>query len=240
MANDLSWLANLPGQIIKDSNASGNQGQMSTGSNYASASDPDFIKQLTQIRQHDPNASISYDKEGLQGAGSYSVSFDQGKMPQVPKSSDGQLWARPDDFKGQFQRQMDTGGGSPAIHHSVIDSSKDVSSPYGTLTPGSNVTTQEVPTKPGFLNTYGPMMVALAAGGIPALFSGAGLAEAGAGLGGDLAASAGSDIGSSVVGNLASKAVQGAPSTIGSNNPLQSLEGKIPGWMFTMLKGSGS
>jgi hypothetical protein len=237
--NDLSWLANLPGQLVKDSAASGNSGQMNAGSNYTSATDPDFVRQLTQIRQYDPNASVVYapPTEG-NSSGTYSVSFDQGKMPQVPKAPDNQLWARPADFGGSLQRQMDTGGGSDAIAHSVIDPSKNVSSAYGTLTPGSNVTTTKVPTKPGLLDTIGPLAVGLAAGGLPSLFGG--LPGAGAGIGGELAASAASDVGSSSLGTALTKGSMSIPQTAASNNPLQSLEGKIPSWLFTLLKSQGS
>lgn len=200
---DLGWLANLPGQAVQNPNASGNSGQMNAGSNYASATDPDLLRQLAQIRQSDPNASLVYapPQEGQSG-GTYSISFDQGKMPAVPHAADGQLWARhPEDYAASLQRQMDPGDGSPAIQHSVIDPSKNIESPYGTLTPGSNVSTRYLPTKLGALDTYGPMVVSAATLGAGAAFGG--LAGAGAGAGGELGASAGVDVGSSLAGTVA-------------------------------------
>jgi hypothetical protein len=238
LPNDLSWLANLPGQSIVNPNATGNTGQTLSGRTAASSTDDELLSQLSKIKQYDPNASIVPTGEDNKF---FDVSYDQSKLPAMPKSPDGQLWARPTDFASQFQKQMDTGGGSPAIYHSVIDPSKNIDSPYGTLTPGSNVTTKHVATKPGLLDTLGPMAVGLAAGGLPSLFSG--LTEAGAGLGGALGASAATDVGTGGMfsGALNSAAMQ-APKIAASSSPgtnaLSSLEGKIPGWIFNLLKGS--
>src|SRR6266704_3219953 len=94
---DLSFLANLPGQSVKNPNASGNFGMTNAGSNYASATDPDLLAQLAVIRQYDPDASIGFvpPTEG-NSAGMYSINYNQDKLPPLPSSSDGQLWARGD------------------------------------------------------------------------------------------------------------------------------------------------
>jgi hypothetical protein len=211
-----------------------------SGRTAASQTDPELQAQLAQIKQYDPNASIVPTGEDNKF---FDVSYDQSKLPAMPKASDGKLWARPTDFASQFQAQMDNGGGSPAIRHTVIDPSQNIDSPYGTLTPGSNVTTQHVATKPGMLDTLGPLAVGLAAGGLPSLFSG--LSGAGLGMGGELAASAATDVGTGgMFSGALNSAARSVPQILASNNPgtnaLSSLEGKVPGWIFNLLKGSGS
>lgn len=233
LPNDLSWLANLPGQSIVNPDTTGNTGQTLSGRTAASQDDPELLSQLSKLKQYDPNASIVPTGEN---GNFFDVSYDQSKLPAMPKAPDGQLWARPTDFASQFKSQVDTGGGSDAIYHSVIDPSKNIDSPYGTLTPGSNVTTKHVPTKPGLLDTLGPMAVGLAAGGLPSLFTG--LEGAGLGVGGALGASAGADVGAGTMFSGAlNSATMGLPKAAANNNILGSLEGKIPGWIFNMLKG---
>src|ERR1700680_172338 len=96
LPNDLSWLANLPGQSVANNpNASGNTGQTLSGRTAAASTDPELQQQLTQLQKYDPNASIVQTGEN----GFYDVSYDQSKLPAMPKAADGQLWARnPADF----------------------------------------------------------------------------------------------------------------------------------------------
>lgn len=236
LPNDLSWLANLPGQSIQNPNASGNTGQTLSGRTAASQDDPELQQQLTQLKQYDPNASIV--PTGDDGK-FFDVSYDQSKLPKVPTASDGKLWARnPQDFGTNFQKQMDTGGGSDAIYHSVIDPSKNIDSPYGTLTPGSNVTTKHVPTKPGLLDTIGPLAVGAAAFGLPALFSG--LPGAGLGAAGELAASAGVDVGAATPWSSAATTVaKQVPGALGSKSPFDTMVHGLPSWVVNLLKGQG-
>lgn len=234
LPNDLSWLANLPGQSIVNPNATGNTGQTLSGRTAASQTDPELQQQLSQIKQYDPNASIV--PTGDDGK-FFDVSYDQSKLPAMPKAADGKLWARPADFAAQFKQQMDTGGGSPAIYHSVIDPSKNIDSPYGQLTPGSNVTTKHVATKPGLLDTLGPMAVGAAAFGLPALFSG--LPGAGLGAAGELAASAGMDVGAATPwSTAATTAVKQVPGALNSDSPFQTMTHGLPSWVVNLMKGS--
>jgi hypothetical protein len=253
-APDLSWLYNLPGQQIAGSpSASGNIGQAQAGGQFDSASDPALLSQLQQIQQFDPGASITQ-QQIQQGGGDnqisknvYSVSYDQSKMPAVLGGVGGNTAMVPaGGWNAANQAQMDHSG-SNAIFHQTIDPTQVQNSIYGQLTPGSNVTTQQVANPDtSLLSKLGPAAVGLAAMGLPSLFSG--LTAAGAAAGGtlgDLSASAAgsaADTGSSALGSALRGFAQGVPQQLNSGqfNPM-SLTGVggaalgIPSWLLPLI-----
>jgi hypothetical protein len=164
MPIDLSWLANLPWQMIKTPGASGNQGQTFAGSSSQSATDPDLLARLAQLKQYDPNASIQQTGEN----NFYDISYDQGKLPAVPQTgAAGERAGRipVGGFNAQSKKQYDMGGGD-VMWHSLIDPTKMQDSIYGQLTPESNVTSKITGSKSTLLDIIGPMIPMLVAGGM--------------------------------------------------------------------------
>ena len=271
---DLSFLDALPGQNVSSGvggatgaaylnpNASGNHGQITESGGFDSATDPTLLAQLKALQQYDPNASIQANSI-QQGGGdnqitktAYNLSYNQDLLPKAPTSTDGQLWARsPQNFLANYNQQASTGQGSNALYSQDLNTSKDINSVYGTLTPGSNVTTTQVPTKASGVDVWGPAAVGLAAMGLPSLFSGltaGGAASAGAAFGGaggftggiaDAAAGAGGASTTGALGNAVSHLAQSLPSQAASGNfNPTSLAGVatgaagLPSWVATLIQ----
>ncbi len=243
--SDLSFLANLPGQaIFKNQQASGNFGQTNAGSNYTNENDPDLLRQLAQIRQHDPNASVQYagPTEG-NSSGTYSINFDQDKLPKISHD----MGRVPD---AEWNKRQLNHGGSDAILHSLIDPTNQRNSDYGQITPYSNITTQQVKNPDtSLLGKVGPMLPLLAAGGVgmlggalPGAFgldaggvlSGAGELGASAGVGGMVP---------SAMGNAATKFATSVPGQLANDkfNPgsaagLVGAGAGLPSWVAQFLQ----
>src|ERR1017187_1381395 len=162
MANELSFLGNLPGMaILGNQNASGNSGITQGTNSYASQNDPQMMAQLAAIKKYDPNASVTQQARQEDGAQPiYNISYDQSKLPALQGGYDTKV---PQSLAAQ--RSSQGGGGTDNVLSQMIDPTNVHSSIYGDLTPSSNVKTWNEKTATSGLDVWGPMVVgALTAG----------------------------------------------------------------------------
>jgi hypothetical protein len=261
----LAFLGNVPGsQTVDPTEGIVNSGLVTMPGGFSSATDPTLLANLATLQKYDPNAKIIANQTDQGGGESgqnllttYNLQYNQDALPQTGLAK-GTAAMVPDGGYGS-ENQYQLGNTDEAILHGLKDPSQVQQSIYGGITPTSNVTTQYAPGKKTALDIYGPMLPLLAAGGLPALFNGAGLAAGGAASAGsafavpggftggiaDAAAGAGGASTTGALGNTLSRLTGNTIDSGGKVNPLSLLPvagaaAGVPSWLLPLINAANS